>query len=169
MQNNSKIGSFCVYISFIYGSLSERILLQLLFLLLLVVWQATKQAVAKQRWDYRWQPVPRKCKLDFFFQWDLYNCTMLLFCKGHKIVKHCILRCLNCLLLCDGLLEILGLHLTSQRPCWCTEQLLPKKSLTALLAKPEQHFGVLFWTRTSNSSCQSNFSRQIWHQASAKI
>ena len=67
--------------------LSKRILLQLLFLLLLVVWQATKQAVAKQRWDYRWQPVPRKCKLDFFFQWDLYNCTMLLFCKGHKIVK----------------------------------------------------------------------------------
>ena len=25
--------------------------------------QATKRAVAGQRWDYRWQPVPRKCKL----------------------------------------------------------------------------------------------------------
>lgn len=23
--------------------------------------QATKRAVAGQRWDYRWQPVPRKC------------------------------------------------------------------------------------------------------------
>ena len=26
------------------------------------VLQATKRAVAGQRWDYRWQPVPRKCK-----------------------------------------------------------------------------------------------------------
>lgn len=23
--------------------------------------QATKRAVSGQRWDYRWQPVPRKC------------------------------------------------------------------------------------------------------------
>ena len=31
--------------------------------MLLPMLQATKRAVAGQRWDYRCQPVPRKCKL----------------------------------------------------------------------------------------------------------
>lgn len=49
---------------------------------------ATKQAVAKQRWDYRWQPVPRKS----LRQAKLPGDSSLMTYRGHSVL-HTLIRC----------------------------------------------------------------------------
>ena len=133
-----------------------------------MVWQATKQAVAKQRWDYRWQPVPRKCKLDFCSSGICTTAHCYYFAEVIKLWNTVCFHCLNCLLFCDGFFDILGLHLTSQRPYWCTEQ-LPKKYLTSLLTKLEWNFGIVLNTNMSASSPECKSENNRVHASSPSI